>query len=47
MFTWLDLPILTNLDIMQYATNMGNIKLVFVMVKETILQNALQESGIL
>jgi guanine nucleotide-binding protein subunit alpha len=29
------------------ATNMKNIRLVFVAVKETILQNAFKDSGIL
>lgn len=35
------------LDSLTQATDTGNIRLVFAAVKETILQNALKDSGIL
>jgi guanine nucleotide-binding protein G(i) subunit alpha len=37
----------TNIDSLTQATDTSNIRLVFAAVKETILQNALKDSGIL
>jgi guanine nucleotide-binding protein subunit alpha len=39
--------LLTVLHSLTQATDTGNIRLVFAAVKETILQNALKDSGIL
>ena len=42
-----DLSSATNNDSLTQATDTSNIRLVFAAVKETILQNALKDSGIL
>ena len=50
MFTLKSLTILPHTDIarsLTQATDTTNIRLVFAAVKETILQNALRDSGIL